>query len=228
MGTREKLIKQCRYYNGEESNPWTMCCGERLEMRRRYWQVEKDWVDALTKSFDAAKHERINALHLSDYCLENSCPRSLMERVVNFPRLRSIQNASNAVVAIENYLECAPLGHGVERYFSYYNGEKHNPYNETGGDAGLFWMQEEIVYSNSQCGFFNDWVNQGYVGTYRVDPVDEPLSEGAEAWMHDDRYPIEQRALWCFIATNYLSHNPYANGSIEEMGENYIGFHYKK
>lgn len=225
---RPVLIKKCKYYCGEETNPWEFCYAVRLVQRRKYWQLEKEWVDALSFSYECqwTQHNKIKEWHLEEFFKATQIPLSLVELIITneikgAQKKRKKLVASEIVSTIEQYSFYAPVGHGPEKYFAYFNLEKKNPYDKIPHEksfAGLFWLQEGIIYRGLQ-------VNPDFINGFMVNP-EKCLKDGVNGWMHDEKYPSEQRSIWLFIGTNYLTWCPYGGDDIEPMGDEYLNFHY--
>lgn len=216
------LLKKCKYYQGEKTNPWKYCYADRLVKRRFYWEREKEWVEKVSQSFESAKHDNIKKWHLVEFFKANDAVLSLAEHIILYEKNKSKKDfgPAEAVKAYEWYTKYAPIGYGPEKYFAFFNGEKDCPYEYSSTDhSGLLWLQESIVYGNLQ-------TNPKFLSGKNCFLEDEPVYDGVDGWMHDKKYPAIQRDMWLFIGTNIATWMAYAD--LQEIGEQYIGFKYKK
>lgn len=227
------LLKKCRYYNGEEKNPWEMCYSPVLVWRRKIWEIERTWTKELCMSYqsDAAKHEYIKEMHLTEFFKHKDVSLSLTNLILcQFKKEAEKQKEdfgpAEAIKAIDKYLKWAPLGHGAEKYFAYFMGEENNPFDnfERKDNSGLLWLQERIVYGNLLDGSSPITGSEDAFNPEGAKDEKGRYFDGVYGWMFDTRYPIEQREIWLFCGTNIGIWLPYAN--IDEIGEEYIHFHY--
>lgn len=114
---RPGLIAKCRYYHGEENNPWDTIEAEGDTLWRKwYWNLEKQWVDELSMSFNSpyAKHDLLKVLKLEDFFKNEDVPLSLINHILGWHN-HIAENGNNELKhdsAIEcykeHYLKLAP------------------------------------------------------------------------------------------------------------------------
>lgn len=84
---RPGLIEKCKYYHGEDINPW---CSNEVEgiahQRKLYWDLEKQWVDELSMSFNSplANHDLLKKLNLEDYFKSEGIALSLINHILEW------------------------------------------------------------------------------------------------------------------------------------------------
>lgn len=114
---RPGLIAKCRYYHGEENNPWDTKEAEGDTLWRKwYWNLEKQWVDELSMSFNSpyAKHDLLKVLKLEDFFKNEDVPLSLINHILGWHNhiAENSNNELNHDSAIgcykEHYLKLAP------------------------------------------------------------------------------------------------------------------------
>lgn len=79
------LAKKCRYYKAEEVNPWELVPAfEPDALRKRFWDLEKQWVEALSKSYNSPLGSRkiITKLGLSKSMKKKLIPISLANHII--------------------------------------------------------------------------------------------------------------------------------------------------
>lgn len=79
------LIKKCIYYKGEKVNPWEVTPFiEFNEQRKRFWELEKQWVKALSISYNSPLGSRkiITKLGLSKSMTKKQIPISLANHII--------------------------------------------------------------------------------------------------------------------------------------------------
>lgn len=227
----KKLLDKCLYYKGEKDNPWEYCYTDLLRKRKIYWYIERSWYNLLVFSYKNALSTKIKEMHLLEYFNAQNCPVSLIECVISYDMIIAKRDgkkygAVEMLQSFESYKECVPLGDGPERYFSFFKGEAENPYKHNlEGHNNLLWMQESIVYGNLQ-------THPSFLKGFELcdKKLDESNAEyyGVDVWMFDTKYPAEQRSIWEFVATNYLTWVPMGGNELDEICEKFIGFRYDK
>lgn len=225
---RPKLIEKCTYYKGEKENPWEFCYSPVLVWRKKIWNIEKEWADAMVCSYRCPQSSRqlIKDLALVEFFKTKGIAISLLNLLLTKEQEESgkIIGPVDAINFYEKYRKWAPLGYGPEKYFAFYMGEDKSPFEYSDTDySGLLWLQESIVHSNllTDKNWLSEW---GAFLDHTQDETKDEVADGVDGWMHDSRYPLEQRKIWSFCGGNILCWMPYAD--IDKIGEQYINFHY--
>lgn len=84
---RPELIAKCKYYHGEEQNPWDRIDAADEDLWRKwYWDLEKQWVDELSMSFNTpyAKHEHLKMWGVEEYFKNEGVPLSLINHILGW------------------------------------------------------------------------------------------------------------------------------------------------
>lgn len=197
---RPKLITMCRYYHGEENDPWSFSnSSDVLTWRSTYWRREKEWVEGMSRSYNAFKPhypdiDTLEFLHLEDYFKNQKVPRTLISHILSWHLHISEGNMFDKEQAIkvyhQLYLKFSPLGNGIERYFSFYMGENEDPYkNDKNNRNGLFWMWEKMVYEHCQS------LGQEFY----TETAKDAIKGSRDQWMRDESIPIEYKGLVVYM-----------------------------
>lgn len=215
---RPGLIAKCRYYHGEEKNPWdfNLCTGNN-RWRKTYWNLEKSWVDELSMSFNSshANHDFLKKLGVEDFFKEEDIPLSLAAYILSYHNhvaeqsLDEIDGKSAILSYSESYLKLIPLGDSMERYFNFFAGEDENPWNlNSRNKNGLLWMLEHKLYANK------------HIQQIMLKLTEEAIQDINEGWMKDDTIPLEFKAIWFYVEAMVGKWMPYDN--LEETKKAYL------
>lgn len=232
----KELIARCKYYQGERTNPWKYCYNPTLVWRRNIWELEKTWVKTLSNSYatSLSKHEILTKFGLVEDVRAKGLPASLINLVIKSNQDNQLNQNNRfckeeVLNLIDKYVKFAPLGFGPEKYFAYFMGEEDCPFGDrTETDlSGLFWLQERIIYGNIQTDKkfikrFEKDLNQYKLTKEELE--DRELMNSSYGWLHDKKYPLEQRAIWLFCGANIGIWCPYDD--INAEGDEYINFKY--
>lgn len=102
---KPKLIAQCRYYKGEDENPFE---GTHYQMM---WYYESWWVDRLSQSYNEAEpfYQVIEHFHLEQFAQEINIPRSLlgvfMDRYIHWACIGEVNVEGFKRWILNNYLK---------------------------------------------------------------------------------------------------------------------------
>ena len=154
---RTKLIARCRYYKDDFENPWEYCYNPTLVWRKDMWELEKEWVEALSRSYrcDMAKHDFLDSQHLTEFIRASKAPVSLMNHILQWAKNNADKEkrkfkASDAVQLYEKYIMLTPLAGDFRKYYAYYFGEEYEPQDypyspKEDKHAYIGWHQERLL-----------------------------------------------------------------------------------
>lgn len=218
MQRKPGLIAKCRYYRGEDTNPWdfVLCTGYNW-WRKTYWDLEKSWVDALSMSFNSplASHDFLKTLGLEDFFKKENTPLSLAAYILAYHNhvaeqsLDKIDHDKAIRSYRDSYLKLTPLGDSMERFFNFFAGEEENPWTpENGNRNGLFWMLENNLYKEK------------HTQQSMLKHAEETITSIKSEWMKDDFIPLEFKALCLYVDAMVGKWMPYAN--LDEIDKAYL------
>lgn len=226
---RTKLIARCRYYKDDFENPWEYCYNPTLVWRKDMWELEKEWVEALSKTYrcDMTKHDLLDSFHLTDFIRANKIPASLMNHILtwaknNADKERNKFIASDAVLLYEKYIMLTPLANDFRKYYAYYFGEEYepqnHPYNKEEKYAYIGWHQERLL-NDSGLKIKTSWA-------FAKDHEEHRGEEGIWGWYADQKFPVMQKELLFFICCNWIGWCSYDYKDIDDIAEKYLNYHY--
>lgn len=221
---RPKLIEKCRYYKGEEENPWEYCYSPVLDYRKKMWTLEKEWADAMVASYNCPQSSKqlVKDFVLSKFFKSKDVALSLMNLILAREKEKTDLNKeyfgpAEAIKAYEKYEKMKPLGRDHRMYFAFYLGEEECPYGYSEEDEHkrMGWSQEllQIEHCKSMCDFDSDEFQKEHRG-----------EEGIWGWYADPKFPRLQKDLLYFIICNWGTWCPHNNDI--KLSEEYLNFHY--
>lgn len=221
---RPRLIEKCRYYHGEQSNPWELCYSPILVYRREIWSIEKEWVDAMACSYNCPQNSKqlIKNFVLEEFFKSKGIALSLVNLILS--KEKSIADEkkeyfgpAEAIKVIEKYEKYAPLGHDYKKYFAFFLGEDECPYGYDSCDEykRMGWSQESLQaeHCRSMCDFDSTDFQKEYRG-----------KEGIWGWYADPKFPREQKDILYFNICNWGRWVPYCDE--DKLAEEYLNYHY--
>jgi len=229
MEQREKerrpiLIEKCRYYKGEDTNPWELCYSPVLVYRKNLWDIEKEWVDAMVESYNCpqSSKELIKSFALIEFFKTKDIALSLLNLIVTKEKEKADADKvyfgpAESIKVYEKYAKLAPLDRDYKKYYAFYLGEEEFPYHYDDVDEywRMGWYQERLVLNglNSICNFDSKDFQRECRG-----------KEGIWGWYADPKFPKEQKDLLFFIISNWGTWCPYCDE--DKLAEEYLNYHY--
>lgn len=220
---RPGLIEKCRYYKGEELNPWEYCYSPVLDYRKNIWRIEKEWADAMVASYKCPQSSKklIKDFALEEFFKSKGMPLSLVNYIVSKEKQIAEENKeyfgpAEAIKVIEKYEKMTPLGRDYRMYFAFYLGEEDCPYGYDEEYKRMGWSQEFLQrdHSHSMCDFDSNDFQKKYRG-----------KEGIWGWYADPKFPKQQKDILYFNICNWSRWCPYCDE--DKLAEEYLNYHYK-
>lgn len=203
------LIAKCRYYHGEDKNPWDFHLSTgRNWWRKTYWNLEENWVNELSMSFNSpfASHDLLKQLGVEDFFKKENVPLSLANYILGYHNHAAEQSfgeidAESAILSYrESYLKLVPLGDCMERFFNFFAGEEENPWTPDDGTRNsLFWMLENNLYKMK--------ITQQSM----LKKAEEIIPSIKSEWMKDDSIPLTFKSLCLYVDAMVGKWMPYDN-----------------
>lgn len=204
---RPTLIARCRYYKGEAHNPWEYAgCSCVNNWRRTYWNLERNWVEGMSMSYSSFRPvqgeiPKLKYWHCEDYFAKQDVPKTLICYILGYHNhvaensMMELDRESAIGCYEEMYLKYVPLGNTLERFFSFYLGEKENPYSpqeerDRHNRNGLFWMWEEMIYRHLKGVDKLQWL---------MDDTQSFSKESDDGFFKDANIPLEMKALATYM-----------------------------
>lgn len=220
---RPGLIDKCKYYKGEEENPWEYCYSPVLDYRKNIWEVEKEWADAMVVSYNCPQSNKqlIKDFVLEEFFKAKGMALSLVNMIVFKQKEKAEANKeyfgpAEAIKAIEKYEKMAPLGRDHRLYFAFYLGEENCPYGYDEEEyKRMGWSQESLQkdHCHSMCDFDSKDFQKKYRG-----------KEGIWGWYADPKFPKLQKDVLFFNICNWGRWCPYCDE--DKLAEEYLNYHY--
>lgn len=222
---RPMLLGKCCYYKGERTNPWEFCYSPVLDWRRRMWEIEREWVNAMMDSYNCPQSSKqlIKDLALVEFFRSKGISLSLLNLVLLSEKDILDENkerfgAIEAIKIYEKYRKLTPLGRDHRMYFAFYLGEEDFPcgYDDDDEYKRMGWTQERLQehhYHEGMCDYNSEEFQEKYRG-----------KEGVWGWYADPRYPKQQKDILFFNICNWGTWCPYCDE--DKLAEQYLNFHY--
>lgn len=218
---RAELTDKCRYFKGEERNLWEYCYAPVLVWRRKMWDIERKWVEALSDSFKCPQNNArlVEDLGLVPYFKKKDVPLSLINLVLIAARAESEMDgipfgSAEAIKVYEKYVHLTPLGRDHRLYFAYYLGDEECLYKDINVDRtiGSPWDHERMQLDG--CRFNHNF----------SEDIDDIHKEGIGGWYANPIFPMVQKQLVYFMCCNVLGWSPYCD--VDKLAEDYLNYHY--
>lgn len=219
------LIAKCKYYKGENDNPWEYCYSPVLEYRKSIWCIEKEWSDAMAESYLCIQSSTklIKDFVLEEFFKAKGLALSLLNLIVAKQKEKAEERKEHfgpaeAIKTVEKYEKLAPLANDHRKYFAFYLGEEEDPEYDYSDDKEYIrfgYSQEKL--QNRRKMVMQDFNSMDFQFKYRG-------KEGIWGWYADPKFPKEQKEIVFFACCNWGCWCPYSD--VDKLAEEYLQYHY--